>query len=215
MYPPVTGFFCEPSMLMTFPRWTVTARLQASGQSRGQAVSTTVAGPPRTGSAIHRTIAFLCVRWFDKLTTSWFDKLTGWFDKLATGAACRHHWWRIRRSLRGARVRRRGCSRHVARSSQLPPVSAAVVSGGDGVAVARRHRVADPLGAAHAEERPGAARRRPRDRCRESTGDRRFRSIRRAARADRLRLSHRRRWRRALLLRARRVGGARAGTQDA
>src|SRR5262245_40480662 len=52
-------------MLMTFPRWTVTARLQASGQSSGQAVSTIVAGPPRTGSGIDRTIAFLSAAFHD------------------------------------------------------------------------------------------------------------------------------------------------------
>jgi len=45
----------EPSMVMTLPRWTVTARLQESGQSSGHAVSTTVAGPPRMGSGFTRT----------------------------------------------------------------------------------------------------------------------------------------------------------------
>jgi hypothetical protein len=49
MKPWVTGFFRDPSMLMMRPRCTVTARLQASGQSSGQAVSTTANGPPGTG----------------------------------------------------------------------------------------------------------------------------------------------------------------------
>src|SRR5262249_47383179 len=39
-----------PSILTSLPRWTVTARLQASGQSSGHAVSTTVAGPPSFAS---------------------------------------------------------------------------------------------------------------------------------------------------------------------
>src|SRR6476469_1940794 len=52
MKPLVTGFFDEPSMLMTLPCCTVTARLQASGQSSGHAVSTTDAGPPRIGSGL-------------------------------------------------------------------------------------------------------------------------------------------------------------------
>src|SRR5437764_818245 len=61
MYPSVTGFLRDPSIVMTLPCCTVTARLNASGQSSGHGVSTTEAGPPRTGSGredIARTIAF-------------------------------------------------------------------------------------------------------------------------------------------------------------
>src|SRR5439155_21641197 len=50
MYPSVTGFLREPSMVTILPFWTVTARLHASGQSGGHAVSTTAAGPLRIGS---------------------------------------------------------------------------------------------------------------------------------------------------------------------
>src|SRR5258706_15248488 len=46
MKPSVTGFFCEPSISTSLPCLTVTARLQASGQSSGHAVSMTDAGPP-------------------------------------------------------------------------------------------------------------------------------------------------------------------------
>src|SRR3954465_15619237 len=50
MYPSVTGFLCDPSIVITLPCGTVTARLQASGKSSGHAVSITDAGPPRIGS---------------------------------------------------------------------------------------------------------------------------------------------------------------------
>src|SRR5262245_7883480 len=46
MKPPVTGLLCEPSMAITLPCWTVTDSVHASGQSSGQAESTTEAGPP-------------------------------------------------------------------------------------------------------------------------------------------------------------------------
>src|SRR5438132_1261686 len=48
MKPSVTGFLCDPSMLIARPLSTVTTRLQASGQSSGQAVSTTAVDPPGT-----------------------------------------------------------------------------------------------------------------------------------------------------------------------
>ena len=51
----VEGFFDEPSMLITLPCCTVTARLHASGQSSGHAVSMTDAGPRRIGSAFLAT----------------------------------------------------------------------------------------------------------------------------------------------------------------
>src|SRR6185295_1706693 len=50
MNPSVTGFLCDPSISITRPRWTVTVKLHASGQSSGHAVSTAEDGPPRTGS---------------------------------------------------------------------------------------------------------------------------------------------------------------------
>src|SRR3954466_3674379 len=45
MKPSVTGFLREPSILMILPFFTVTARLHASGQSSGHAVSTTTVEP--------------------------------------------------------------------------------------------------------------------------------------------------------------------------
>ena len=47
----MTGFLRDPSILMTLPICTVTARLHASGQSSGHAVSTTDVGPPSTSAA--------------------------------------------------------------------------------------------------------------------------------------------------------------------
>ena len=51
MYPPVTGFFCDPSSVTALPFWTMIESEHASGQSSGQAVSTTVVILPVAVSA--------------------------------------------------------------------------------------------------------------------------------------------------------------------
>jgi hypothetical protein len=48
----VTGFLREPSIVTILPDVTVTARLHASGQSRGHAVSTTVVVPLNSSSGL-------------------------------------------------------------------------------------------------------------------------------------------------------------------
>ena len=126
----------------------------------------------------------------------------------ARHAARRDHRRWIRRPRRRARAGRCAGPRHAPRSPQLPSLSAAALSGGDRVAVARRHRFADPLGAAPSEKRPGAARRRRRRSIRRRMRRRRHRTG--DATTSRVRLSDCRRRRVARLLRPPGVGGARA-----
>jgi NADH dehydrogenase len=62
MYPPVTGFFCDPSSDTAFPFWTVIESEHASGQSSGQAVSTTVVILPVAVSAVRPAFGGVATR---------------------------------------------------------------------------------------------------------------------------------------------------------
>ena len=98
-------------------------------------------------------------------------------------------------------LRRAPVPRHAARSAQLPPLPAAALSGRDGDAVARRHRLADPL---DPPARPNV-RVLLGDATRVDVAARQSHAHRRAT-LDCLRLSDRRHRREPHLLRARRVG---------
>src|SRR3954471_13524380 len=79
MNPSVTGFLRDPSIVTILPWWTVTESEQASGQSSGQALSSTDAGPPRgafrtsdwtgTGMAVRYQIRNLQFRFANGLRT--------------------------------------------------------------------------------------------------------------------------------------------------
>ena len=127
-------------------------------------------------------------------------------DRHAARRDCRR---RLRRARRRAGARRGRGRRDPRRSPQPPRLPAAALPGGDGGPVARRHRRADPLGAAPAAQRPGAARRGGAGRRRRPAGRA---GERRGPAVSRPGARHRRH---ARLLRARRLGRPCPGPEDA
>src|SRR5690348_13429145 len=107
MYPAVTGLRCEPSMPVIRPSCTVTSRLQESGQSSGQTVSTVCSGEKSSVVFMKAEVQFS------------HDSPRGDSGRWV---------WRVD-GHQGAPAP--ASSGHPARSAQLSPVSAAVVPGGD------------------------------------------------------------------------------------
>ena len=179
-------FSVEPSIFVMRPPRTVTSSVHASGQSSGQAVVTVDSGgrDTRLGHAPEHALRIEEMARLPQVII-----IGGGFAGLDCRAAAPQR--RLRRDDR--------------RSSQPSRLPAAAVSGGDGRAVAGRHRVADPVDPAQAAAlRVLLANVERIDSAKRSSSTLRLRSD--GGETLVVRLPDRRRGRDALVLRPRRVG---------